>query len=75
MTKLEKAKKIIKDYIDDARYGIFNCSNLAGDRMTTLYEDDELIIKICYNWGYFEVFGLTYEEFEKLEDYYETCKN
>jgi len=30
-----------------------------------------LTIRICYEWSYFEVFGLTKEEFKELEKYYE----
>lgn len=70
MSKLETAKKIIKQHYKDADCGIFDCRNLVGDVMETLYEQDGLCIDICYFWAYFEVFGLTNEEFEELEKYY-----
>lgn len=69
-TKLEKAKEIIKNNIKDAKYGIFNSRNIIGDAMDNLYEDDELTVDICYNWEYFEVFGLTDLEFNELVGYY-----
>ena len=76
MDKLEKAKEIIKENYKYADCGIFNTRNIAGDSMETIYEewygdDDVLTIDICYGWSYFEVFGLSEEEFDELEEYYE----
>lgn len=70
MNNLEKAKQIIKENIGDAACGIFNSRNTVGDYMKTLYADNGLMIDICYCWAYFEVFGLTKEEFIELEEYY-----
>ena len=70
MDKLEIAKRIIKENIEDARCGIFDTRNLVGDTMETLYNSDGLRIDICYFWMYFEVFGLTEGEFVILERYY-----
>ena len=71
MSKLEIAKKIIEENYKYADAGIFDCRNWCGDDMTTLYSQDGLIIDICYKHEYFEVFGLSKEEFEKLELFYE----
>ena len=68
--KLEIAKQIIKENYKSADCGIFNSRNLIGDSMTTIYDKDGLVIDICYYYSYFEVFGLSYEEFEELEEYY-----
>ena len=68
---LEIAKKIITENIDSAGCGIFNCRNLVGDPMSTIYNENHLMIDICYNWSYFEVFGLTEDEFNDLQDFYE----
>ncbi len=70
MDKLKKAKEIIAENIDDGRCGIFNTRNLIGDIMTNLYKEDGLTIDICYNYLYFEVFGLTDDGFEELKKYY-----
>ena len=70
MDKLEKAKQIIKKNFDNARHGIFNTCNWAGDTMTELYDDGELKIDICYPYEYFEVFGLADSDFRQLEDFY-----
>ena len=70
MSNLEKAKQIIEQNLQYARYGIFDCHNICGDYMVSLYSDNSLIVLICYSWGYFEVFGLSDAEFRELEDYY-----
>jgi uncharacterized sporulation protein YeaH/YhbH (DUF444 family) len=70
MSRLEKAKEIVKEYYTDARYGIFDNRNIAGDEMETIYEGEGLIIDICYYYEYFEVFGLSDSDFEELEEYY-----
>lgn len=40
--------------------------------MTTIYRGNELIINICYYYSYFEVFGLSKDEFNELEKFYNT---
>ena len=42
--------------------------------METIYDKDGLVIDICRDWMYFEVFGLTAEEFNKLEEFYDSIK-
>ena len=72
MTKaVEKVKEVIKNNIEDASYGIFDCRNIVGDPMETIYDGDGVRIDICRNWEYFEVFGLTNEEFAEIESFYE----
>lgn len=70
MTKLERAKEIVTKNYSEGDCGIFNTRNIAGDWMTTIYADGELTIDICYNWNYFEVFGLSDKEFDELARYY-----
>lgn len=72
MTKLDIAKDIIKGFYQLADCGIYNTRNIMGDPMTTIYEDAQLIIDICYRYSYFEVFGLSKDEFNKLEKFYNT---
>lgn len=71
MSNLEIAEKIIKDKIMYGRCGIFNTKNTVNDPMVNLYNKDGLKVDICYYWEYFEVFGLTSEEFNELLKYYE----
>ena len=70
ITKLDKAKKVIKQYYDEARCGIFNTRNLISDPMETLYEGSDIAVDICRPYEYFEVFGLSDEEFSELEKFY-----
>ena len=70
LTKLEQAKAVIKENIRRGDCGLFNTRNFVGDPMATIYESDGLTIDICDYYSYFEVFGLTDEEFEKLHDFY-----
>ena len=72
MTKLKKAKKIIKGYLEYAICGIYNSRNLVGDYMTNIYNSENLIINICYDWSYFEIFGLSEDDFIELERYYKS---
>ena len=76
--KLEIAKGIITDHLEDGRCGIFNSRNWVGDTMSTIYDNEELglTVDLCYNYGYFEVFGLSEEEFADLKKYYDfICEN
>lgn len=72
--KLEIAKKCIAEHWQSARCGIFCTRNLVGDEMSVLYDKDGLRIEICYGWAYFEVFGLTPQEFAELEIYYDSLR-
>lgn len=71
MSKLEKAKEIIKENYEDGNCGIFSTRNWCGDPMATIFDEDGLTIDICYHYSYFEVFGLSDAEFKELEKYYE----
>ncbi len=70
MNKLEKAKEIIKKHLSVADCGIFNSRNTVGDLMINVYDKDGLMIDICYNYSYYEVFGLSTKEFSELAKYY-----
>ena len=64
MSKLEKAKMVIKEHYVPC--GIFSTRNLVGDPTDSIYSDDELQIDICYYYEYFEVFGLSDDEFSTI---------
>jgi len=74
MNKFDIAKKIIEQNYEDADCGIFNTCNIVGDLMTTIYNDNDLAIEICYPYAYFEVFGLSDDEFDELEKFYNTLE-
>lgn len=72
MTDLKKAKQVIKKHIKEATHGLFDCCNIMGDILQTIYERDTLRIDICYDYEYFEVFGLSKEDFIELMSYYDS---
>ena len=51
----------------------FDCRNIVGDRMTTIYEEDGITVDYCAGWGYFEIFGLASEEYESLRGTLDIC--
>ena len=71
-SNLDIAKEIIKKKFLKGCCGIFNTRNVLNDSMTTLYDKDGLQVDICYPECYFEVFGLTDDEFAELEKYYKS---
>lgn len=72
MNSLEIAKKIIKENYSNASSGLFDCRNIVGDITENIYQDENIKIDICREWGYMEVFGLTKIDFIKLYIYYES---
>lgn len=72
--ELTRAKRVIKEHIESAMCGIFDTRNCAGDYMETICDEGNLTIDICYEWEYFEVFGLSMAEFQQLEAFYETLR-
>lgn len=74
MSNLEKAKEIVKENYRDARCGMFNTRNVVGDVMTNIYDENGLIVDICYDYMYFEVFGLSDNEFVELFKYYNSLR-
>ena len=74
MSKLDEVKAFIADNIEGADCGIFCTRNLCGDDMDTIYDKDGVTIDICYEYAYFEVFGLPRKDFDELELYYEDLK-
>ena len=67
----EKAKEIIQTHSFYGNCGIFNSRSFIDNCMTPLYRANGLQIDICYNWAYFEVFGLKHDEWLALVEFYE----
>ena len=70
VSRMDKVKDVIRNNYDDAMHGLFFTRNWIGDPMSTIWEEDGVTIDICYNYGYFEVFGLTEEEENELLAFY-----
>lgn len=67
ISKIERVKFVL---IATHLKGIqaFNCRNVVGDFMKTLYKDDEIQIDYCPGYQYIEVFGVSDEELEALAE-------
>ena len=72
---LDIAKKIIKEHYRDYDCGIFNTPKIVGDPMATIYKDNSIEILGCDYYCYFEVFGLSKDDFNRLEEYYDSLEN
>lgn len=70
VSRIDKVKNVIRSSYTDAMCGLFFSTNWIGDPMSTLWEEDGMTIDICYNYEYFEVFGLTEEEENELFAFY-----
>ena len=70
-TNVEKVKEVIENNIEDALCGVSDCRNTVGDPMEMIYDEAGVRIYLCREYEYFEVFGLTNEEFSEVESFYE----
>lgn len=69
--RMDKVKNVIRNNYSDAECGLFFDRNWVGDPMSTIWEEDGVTIDICYDYEYFEVFGLTEEEEIELLAFYD----
>jgi hypothetical protein len=69
--EFELIKKIIETNIKNASCGLYDTRNTVGDTMETLYTGKYYQLDICYDYGYFEIFGITSsEEYNELQEFY-----
>lgn len=73
-TKLETAKRVIKNYKTDERHIFAKIVLFPDDKLDTLYNADGLKIQVCPLWHYFVVSGLTRNEFAELKCCYNQQK-
>ena len=70
ISRIDKVKNVIRNRYSNAECGLFFTPNWVGDPMSTIWEEDGVTIDICYEYEYFEVFGLTEEEENELLAFY-----
>ena len=68
----DRLMKVIADNVHLASCGIYFTRNIAGDPMNTIFCEDGVMVDICIPYEYFEVFGLTENEQNIIEDFYDT---
>ena len=65
--RLLRLTECLRGILDDWNNQFFNTPNKTGDPMTEVYENEG--IKCLHSgYGYFEVFGLTDDEFDGLKN-------
>ena len=70
-----EVEKLIKEYYNEASYGLFFNRNNVGDKMINIYNKNGIQIDICYDYGYFEIFGLDSLQKTELTKFYENLEN
>lgn len=63
----EKVKNFLQEKFPEG-IQMFRTHNLCNDAMVTIYQEDNIVIEHCSDWEYIEVFGLSRDEFLKLEE-------
>lgn len=67
--KLQKALAFLQEFFkDEQSVQTFDCRNIAGDEMQTIYEEDGITIDFAYKYSYIEIFGLSEVEYNALLD-------
>lgn len=46
---------------------MFNCRNIAGDEMETIFQSRDVSIDYCEDYDYIEIFGLSESEFQMIK--------
>lgn len=73
MSRLDKLKKFLDDNYKNYQYcgkaQTFFCGNITGDPMEEVYDEDEIVVLECFNYGYIEILGLTDDEQENIRKY------
>lgn len=52
-------------------YGVFNCESLEQtDVRVTVFKNEGVELKVCHGYGYFEILGLSDEDFKTVKRAY-----
>lgn len=64
---MDKIEKLVAFLIENYPYSrLYDCRNLVGDSLETVYSEDGIVVNNCSNWDYIEIFGLTKEEYKDV---------
>lgn len=71
MNILDEIKAIIDLWGEKCDCGIFDCRSYSNDQLQNVYYIPNVcLVDVCENFKYIEVIGLSNDDFEKLENYY-----
>jgi len=51
----------------------FNCLSMVPDSKSSIYNEDNIEVLICRDWGYLEILGLDEAEYSSLADILYIC--
>ena len=64
---MDKVLPLVSWFESNSEYiptsGIFDCRNTVGDPMSTVYDENDVRVEMCFEYDYIEVFGLSDTEF------------
>lgn len=67
--RLFRLTEYLRGILDDWNNQFFNTPNTTGDTMTEIYENEGIKLLYTEHYEYFEVFGLSDDEFEGLKNW------
>ena len=67
--RLFRLTECLRGILDDWNNQFFNTPNTAGDPMTEIYENAGIKLLYAEGYEYFEVLGLSDDEFEGLKNW------
>lgn len=66
--KVEELIRFLETRFRVGKIQMFDTRNTEGDYMENIYHKDNIIVDYCPGYEYIEIFGLTYEEFEYVDE-------
>lgn len=74
MSRLRKAKKVIVENFKGHEHGLFFTRNIVGDAMRCIFDEEGVVIDVCDEWAYFEIFNLSDKEQEEIMKFYDSLQ-
>lgn len=62
---MDKLRNFLKEMFPE-RIQMFDTRNFVGDFMITIYDQDGIQVDYCPHYEYVEIFGLSEEDFERI---------
>lgn len=70
MNTLVEIKTIIDLWGKQCDCGIFDCHSCTNDPLRNVYMTNDCSVDVCENYKYIDIVGLSKDDFEKIENYY-----
>ena len=66
MSKYSIAKQTLEQCFINSQCGLYDCFALVPDPYYVAYKDDKIEVRVCEEYEYVEVVGLSDKEFDRL---------